>query len=48
LMTGKAAPQNLANFEVRIDSERTEMIQQCHTAIGHVICELIEAKCAEI
>ena len=48
LMTGKAAPQNLANYEVRIDSERTEMIQQCHTAIGHVICELVEANCAEI
>jgi D-sedoheptulose 7-phosphate isomerase len=48
LMTGKAAPQNLADYEVRIDSERTEMIQQCHTAIGHVICELVEAKCAEI
>jgi D-sedoheptulose 7-phosphate isomerase len=48
LMTGKAAPQNLANYEVRIDSDRTELIQQCHTAIGHVICELVEAKCAEI
>ena len=48
LMTGKAAPQNLANYEVRIDSERTEMIQQCHTAIGHIICELVEANCAEI
>jgi phosphoheptose isomerase len=47
-MTGKTAPQNLADYEVRIDSERTEMIQQCHTAIGHVICELVEAKCAEI
>jgi D-sedoheptulose 7-phosphate isomerase len=48
LMTGKSAPQNLANYEVRIDSERTEMIQQCHTAIGHIICELVEANCAEI
>ncbi len=48
MMTGKAAPQNLANYEVRIDSERTEMIQQCHTAIGHIICELVEAKCTEI
>lgn len=48
LMTGKGAPQNLAKYELRIDSERTEMIQQCHTVIGHVICELIEANCAEI
>jgi len=48
LMTGKSAPQNLANYEVRIDSERTEMIQQCHTAIGHIICELVEANCDEI
>lgn len=48
LMTGKSAPQNLANYEVRIDSERTEMIQQCHTAIGHIICELVEENCAGI
>ena len=48
LMTGKAAPQNLAEYEIRIDSERTEMIQQCHTAIGHIMCELVEANCAEI
>ena len=48
LMTGKAAPQNLANYEVRIDSEITEMIQQCHTVIGHIICELVEENCAEI
>jgi D-sedoheptulose 7-phosphate isomerase len=48
LMTGKSAPQNLANYEVRIDSERTEMIQQCHTAIGHIICELVEANCVQI
>lgn len=48
LMTGKTAPENLANYELRIDSERTEMIQQCHTAIGHIICELIEANCSEI
>ena len=48
LMTGGAAPLNLADYEIRIDSERTEMIQQCHTAIGHVLCELVEAKCAEI
>ena len=48
LMTGKAAPQSLANYEVRIDSEKTEMIQQCHTTIGHIICELVEANCAEI
>ena len=47
-MTGKSAPQNLANYEVRIDSERTEMIQQCHTAIGHIICELVEENCAGI
>lgn len=48
LLTGKSAPPNLANIELRIDSERTEMIQQCHIAIGHIICELIEEKCAEI
>ena len=48
LLTGKTAPQNLANYEIRIDSERTEMIQQCHTAIGHILCELVEANCAEI
>ncbi len=48
LMTGKNAPPNLANFEIRIESARTEMIQQCHTAIGHIVCELVEMACVEI
>lgn len=47
LMTGNAAPLNLANYEIRIDSERTEMIQQCHTAIGHIMCEIVEARCSQ-
>ena len=46
IMTGKSAPLSTADFEIRIDSTKTEMIQQCHTAIGHVICELIELNCA--
>lgn len=46
IMTGSAAPSNLADLEVRIDSTRTEQIQQCHISIGHIMCELVEAKCA--
>lgn len=46
IMTGNAAPSNLADLEVRIDSTRTEQIQQCHISIGHIMCELVEANCA--
>jgi len=44
VMTGASAPRNLAEVEIRVNSQQTELIQQCHIAIGHVICELVEAK----
>jgi D-sedoheptulose 7-phosphate isomerase len=30
------------DFVLRVPSEKTEQIQHAHTAIGHIICELIE------
>jgi D-sedoheptulose 7-phosphate isomerase len=31
------------DFVLKVDSTKTEQIQHAHTAIGHVICELIES-----
>ena len=45
IMTGSTAPEKLANYEIRINSTKTEMIQQCHTAIGHIISEILERNC---
>ena len=33
---------NHADFILRVESTKTEQIQHAHTAIGHVICEIIE------
>jgi D-sedoheptulose 7-phosphate isomerase len=30
------------DFVLRVPSEKTEQIQHAHTAIGHILCELIE------
>lgn len=46
LFTGKSAPKSNANHELKVDSDITEQVQQCHTSIGHIICEIVEAECS--
>jgi D-sedoheptulose 7-phosphate isomerase len=31
------------DFVLKVPSEKTELIQHAHTAIGHIVCELIES-----
>ena len=44
LFTSTKYMGNHADFTLRIGSTKTEQIQHAHTAIGHVICEIIETK----
>lgn len=39
---------NHADFILRVESTKTEQIQHAHTAIGHVICELIESSLSNL
>ena len=34
---------NYGDFILRVPSTKTEQIQHAHTAIGHIICELVES-----
>lgn len=34
----------MADFSVKIPSEITPRIQECHLLLGHIICELVEQK----
>lgn len=31
-----------ADLEIRIPSENTQVIQECHLSVGHLLCELVE------
>jgi len=44
LLTSTKYSGNDADLVLRIGSTKTEQIQHAHTAIGHVICEIIEMK----
>ncbi|MEZ4929171.1 MAG: SIS domain-containing protein [Chitinophagales bacterium] len=35
---------SMADFSVKIPSEITPRIQECHLLLGHIICELVEQK----
>ncbi|MCB9227864.1 MAG: SIS domain-containing protein [Chitinophagales bacterium] len=35
---------SIADFSVKIPSEITPRIQECHLLLGHIICELVEQK----
>lgn len=35
---------SMADFSVKIPSEVTPRIQECHLLLGHIICELVEQK----
>jgi D-sedoheptulose 7-phosphate isomerase len=35
---------DLGDYILRVPSTKTELIQHSHTAIGHIICELIESE----
>lgn len=39
---GKMKP--LSDFLINIPSKTTPRIQECHMLVGHIICELVEAK----
>lgn len=39
--TGGAAAAH-AELEIRIPSDDTQLIQECHLSVGHLLCELVE------
>jgi len=41
---GSGQLNNLCRYLVEIPSKDTPRIQECHMLIGHIICELVEAK----
>jgi D-sedoheptulose 7-phosphate isomerase len=43
LFTSTKYSGNLGEFVLKVESTKTEQIQHAHTAIGHIICELIES-----
>jgi D-sedoheptulose 7-phosphate isomerase len=43
LFTSSKYNGNHADFILKVDSTKTEQIQHAHTAIGHIICEVIES-----
>jgi D-sedoheptulose 7-phosphate isomerase len=38
---------NVADCTIRIPSEETPRIQECHILMGHIICEIVEEKLVE-
>jgi len=42
LLTSRTCITSPADITLRVPSEETPLIQHAHTAIGHVICEIIE------
>lgn len=42
VLTGKGGSTSYADVEVRVPSRETALIQQCHTAVIHILVELIE------
>ena len=44
LLTSSQYDGNDADCIIKVASRQTEMIQHAHTAIGHVICEIVEAE----
>ena len=45
-MSGKSGGKlvNYCDFMIKVPSNVTPRIQECHIMVGHVICEIIEAK----
>jgi D-sedoheptulose 7-phosphate isomerase len=43
LLTSVKYTGELGDFVLKVGSTKTEQIQHAHTAIGHIICELIES-----
>ena len=44
LLSGKngGAAAALADLEIRIPSDDTQLIQECHISVGHLLCQLVE------
>jgi len=43
ILTSTRYSANNGDFVLKVASEKTELIQHAHTAIGHILCELIES-----
>jgi D-sedoheptulose 7-phosphate isomerase len=43
ILTSTKYSGNHGDFVLKVPSEKTELIQHAHTAIGHIVCELIES-----
>ena len=43
ILTSTRYSGNDGDFVLKVASEKTELIQHAHTAIGHILCELIES-----
>jgi D-sedoheptulose 7-phosphate isomerase len=43
LLTSTKYTGNQGEFVLKVESTKTEQIQHAHTAIGHILCELIES-----
>ena len=43
ILTSTRYSGNNGDFVLKVASEKTELIQHAHTAIGHILCELIES-----
>ena len=43
ILTSTKYSGNHGDFVLKVSSEKTELIQHAHTAIGHIVCELIES-----
>lgn len=37
-----------ADFSILVPSETTARIQECHITIGHILCEIVEERLAEL
>ena len=48
LLTSIKYAGDQGDFVLKVESTKTEQIQHAHTAIGHVICELIESSLSKL
>jgi D-sedoheptulose 7-phosphate isomerase len=47
LFTSAKYTGNQGDFVLKVGSTKTEQIQHAHTAIGHIVCELIESSLSD-